>query len=109
MTKYLISFDDGAMTFPEEELPDVSDASLDSSSKTPLESRADRCSSSKAAAICLDHSASTASSAVDTMPICRCIDRQLLPAIGCDCRPVSEVPGDSPGRERRFYLEAGGL
>jgi len=26
MTKYLISFDDGAMTFPEEELPDVSDA-----------------------------------------------------------------------------------
>jgi hypothetical protein len=26
MTKYLISFDDGAMTFPEEELPDVSAA-----------------------------------------------------------------------------------
>jgi hypothetical protein len=26
MTKYLISFDDGAMTFPEEELPEVSDA-----------------------------------------------------------------------------------
>jgi hypothetical protein len=26
MTKYLISFDDGAMTFPEEELPDVADA-----------------------------------------------------------------------------------
>jgi hypothetical protein len=26
MTKYLISFDDGAMNFPEEELPDVSDA-----------------------------------------------------------------------------------
>ena len=26
MTKYLISFDDGAMTFPEEELPDVTDA-----------------------------------------------------------------------------------
>jgi len=26
MTKYLISFDEGAMTFPEEELPDVSDA-----------------------------------------------------------------------------------
>ncbi len=26
MTRYLISFDDGAMTFPEEELPDVSDA-----------------------------------------------------------------------------------
>jgi hypothetical protein len=23
MTRYLISFDDGAMTFPEEELPDV--------------------------------------------------------------------------------------
>jgi hypothetical protein len=27
MTQYLISFDDGAMTFPEEELPDVADAS----------------------------------------------------------------------------------
>ncbi len=27
MTRYLISFDDGAMTFPEEDLPDVSDAS----------------------------------------------------------------------------------
>ena len=26
MTKYLISFGDGAMTFPEEELPDVSEA-----------------------------------------------------------------------------------
>jgi hypothetical protein len=26
MTRYLISFDDGAMTFPEEELPDVTDA-----------------------------------------------------------------------------------
>ena len=26
MTRYLISFDDGAMTFPEEELPDVSEA-----------------------------------------------------------------------------------
>ena len=26
MTKYLISFDDGAMTFPEEESPDVADA-----------------------------------------------------------------------------------
>ena len=26
MTRYLISFDDGAMTFPEEELPAVSDA-----------------------------------------------------------------------------------
>ena len=26
MTKYLISFDDGAMTFPEEELPDVAAA-----------------------------------------------------------------------------------
>ena len=26
MTKYLISFDDGAMTFPEEELPDVAKA-----------------------------------------------------------------------------------
>ena len=26
MTKYPISFDDGAMTFPEEELPDVADA-----------------------------------------------------------------------------------
>jgi hypothetical protein len=26
MAKYLISFDDGAMTFPEEELPDVADA-----------------------------------------------------------------------------------
>jgi hypothetical protein len=26
MTKYLISFDDGAMTFPEEELPAVGDA-----------------------------------------------------------------------------------
>jgi hypothetical protein len=27
MTRYLISFDDGAMTFPEEDLPEVSDAS----------------------------------------------------------------------------------
>ena len=27
MTQYLISFDDGAMTFPEEELPDVAKAS----------------------------------------------------------------------------------
>jgi hypothetical protein len=26
MTQYLISFDDGAMTFPEEDLPDVTDA-----------------------------------------------------------------------------------
>jgi hypothetical protein len=26
MTRYLISFDEGAMTFPEEELPDVADA-----------------------------------------------------------------------------------
>jgi hypothetical protein len=26
MTRYLISFDDGAMTFPEEELPDVAKA-----------------------------------------------------------------------------------
>jgi hypothetical protein len=26
VTRYLISFDDGAMTFPEEELPDVADA-----------------------------------------------------------------------------------
>ena len=26
MAKYLISFDDGAMTFPKEELPDVADA-----------------------------------------------------------------------------------
>ena len=26
MTRYLISFDDGAMTFPEEDLPDVSKA-----------------------------------------------------------------------------------
>ncbi len=26
MTRYLISFDDGAMTFPEEELPDVDEA-----------------------------------------------------------------------------------
>ncbi len=26
MTRYLISFDDGAMTFPEEDLPDVADA-----------------------------------------------------------------------------------
>ena len=26
MPRYLISFDDGAMTFPEEELPDVADA-----------------------------------------------------------------------------------
>jgi len=26
MTRYLISFDDGAMTFPEEELPDVQEA-----------------------------------------------------------------------------------
>ncbi|MGA7988126.1 MAG: YciI family protein [Candidatus Dormiibacterota bacterium] len=26
MMRYLISFDDGAMTFPEEELPDVADA-----------------------------------------------------------------------------------
>jgi hypothetical protein len=28
MTQYLISFDDGAMTFPEEELPDVAKAGL---------------------------------------------------------------------------------
>ncbi len=28
MTQYLISFDDGAMTFPEEELPDVARAAL---------------------------------------------------------------------------------
>jgi hypothetical protein len=28
MTRYLISFDDGAMTFPEEELPDVTEAAL---------------------------------------------------------------------------------
>jgi hypothetical protein len=28
MTKYLISFDDGAMTFPEEDLPDVTKAAL---------------------------------------------------------------------------------
>ena len=27
MTQYLISFDDGAMTFPEEELPEVAEAS----------------------------------------------------------------------------------
>ncbi len=26
MTRYLISFDDGAMTFPDEDLPDVADA-----------------------------------------------------------------------------------
>ena len=26
MTRYLISFDDGEMTFPEEELPDVAEA-----------------------------------------------------------------------------------
>jgi hypothetical protein len=26
MTQYLISFDDGAMTFPEQELPDVAEA-----------------------------------------------------------------------------------
>ena len=26
MTRYLISFDDGAMSFPEEELPDVAEA-----------------------------------------------------------------------------------
>ena len=26
LTRYLISFDDGAMTFPEEELPDVAEA-----------------------------------------------------------------------------------
>jgi hypothetical protein len=26
MTRYLISFDDGAMTFPDEDLPDVTDA-----------------------------------------------------------------------------------
>ena len=26
MTRYLVSFDDGAMTFPEEELPDVAEA-----------------------------------------------------------------------------------
>ncbi|MFF1272000.1 YciI family protein [Streptomyces marokkonensis] len=29
MTRYLISFDDGAMTFPEEELPKVAEASLE--------------------------------------------------------------------------------
>ena len=28
MTQYLISFDDGAMTFPEEEWPDVAEAAL---------------------------------------------------------------------------------
>jgi hypothetical protein len=28
MTQYLISFDDGAMTFPDEDLPDVSKAAL---------------------------------------------------------------------------------
>jgi len=28
LTRYLISFDDGAMTFPEEDLPDVAEASL---------------------------------------------------------------------------------
>ena len=28
MTRYLISFDDGAMTFPEEDLPDVAEAAL---------------------------------------------------------------------------------
>ena len=28
MTRYLISFDDGAMTFPAEELPDVAEAAL---------------------------------------------------------------------------------
>ncbi|MEU6810156.1 YciI family protein [Streptomyces sp. NPDC046831] len=28
MTRYLISFDDGAMTFPEQELPEVAKASL---------------------------------------------------------------------------------
>jgi hypothetical protein len=28
MTRYLISFDDGAMTFPEEELPDVAKAAM---------------------------------------------------------------------------------
>jgi hypothetical protein len=28
MTQYLISFDDGAMTFPEEDLPDVAKAAL---------------------------------------------------------------------------------
>lgn len=27
MTRYLISFDDGTMTFPEEDLPHVADAS----------------------------------------------------------------------------------
>ena len=26
LTRYLISFDDGAMTFPEEDLPDVAEA-----------------------------------------------------------------------------------
>jgi len=29
MTQYLISFDDGAMTFPEEDLPDVTKAALE--------------------------------------------------------------------------------
>jgi hypothetical protein len=29
MTRYLISFDDGAMTFPEEELPDVAEAAYE--------------------------------------------------------------------------------
>ena len=28
MTQYLISFDDGAMTFPEEDVPEVSKAAL---------------------------------------------------------------------------------
>ena len=29
MTRYLISFDDGSMTFPEEELPDVAKAGIE--------------------------------------------------------------------------------
>ena len=29
MTRYLISFDDGWMTFPEEELPDVAKAAIE--------------------------------------------------------------------------------
>lgn len=29
MTRYLVSFDDGAMSFPEQELPDVAKAAQD--------------------------------------------------------------------------------
>ena len=37
MTRYLISFDDGAMTFPEEELPDVANAAHEGSRRPRMQ------------------------------------------------------------------------